>query len=183
MIDQVWLCSSARDSFLMRTSCQESARVARNLDLPCRSRDSTSPVLFRFQCCGRLATFSARRFTLWLSSRRQFSVFAWKGQVPAPTASCVRHLQKLRGCLVWRSWMETGYVLFGNVASCERKDDSVAAGGKKCAMSFRDFVCFVLCSGQGGKLNNTRCFPMICCPAVEQVDSVFLSTISFVHFS
>ena len=68
-----------------------------------------------------------------------------------------------------------GCVLFGNVASCERKDGSVAAGGKKCAMSFRDFVCFVLCSGQGGKLNNTStslCFPMICCPAVEQVDSV-----------
>ena len=76
--------------------------------------------------------------------------------------------------------------MFGNVASCERKDDSVAAGGKKCAMSFRDFVCFVLCSGQGGKLSNTSTplyFPMICCPAVEQVDSVFLSTISFVRFS
>jgi len=73
------------------------------------------------------------------------------------------------GVLGWKRLL-----LFGNVASCERKDDSVAAGGKKCAMSFRDFVCFVLCSGQGGKLNNTStplCFPMICCPAVEQVDS------------
>ena len=39
VMDQVWLCSGERDSFLLRTSCQESARVARSLDLPRRSRD------------------------------------------------------------------------------------------------------------------------------------------------